>query len=393
MVPRRLLLWLIVLAMLQTAAARSDTVPPPIVLGTSTALSGPAQSLGTGVKLGMEAYFARINRRGGIRGRAITLISMDDGYVPEAAAQNMERLIDQEQVLAVLGNVGTPTAKVTVPIATEKKTLLFGAFTGAGLLRPTPPNRYVINYRASYLQETAAMVRGLLNGGILPYQIAIFSQDDAYGDAGYAGVMRGLEEAGYLYGYRLAHGRYERNTLDVEKGLLTILESPIEPRAIIMIGAYVACAKFIRIAKRALPKVLFLNVSFVGSTALMNALGQDSEGVVVTQVVPHFASDLFLTTDYRRDLLEFAPDAEQSFVSLEGYIVARIFVEGLRRAGPEVNRESIIDALLGIRDLDIGIGTPISFSRETFQGSQKVWPTVIRDGGFEPFDFAALGNR
>ncbi len=379
--------------MLAAMAARSDSAPPPIVLGTSTALSGPAQSLGTGVRLGMEAYFARVNRQGGVRGRSITLISMDDGYVPEAAAQNMKRLIDEERVLAVLGNVGTPTAKVTVPIATEKKTLLFGAFTGAGLLRPTPPNRYVINYRASYLQETAAMVRGLLNGGVLPYQIAIFSQDDSYGDAGYAGVMRGLEEVGYLHGYRLAHGRYERNTVDVQKGLLAILEAPIEPRAIIMIGAYAACAKFIRIAKRALPNAIFLNVSFVGSTALMNTLGEDSEGVVVTQVVPHFASDLFLTTDYRRDLLEFAPNAQQSFVSLEGYIVARIFVEGLRRAGPEVDRESIIDALLGIRDLDIGIGTPISFSAEVYQGSQMVWPTVIRDGHFEPFEFASLEKR
>ena len=160
-----------------------------------------------------------------------------------------------------------------------------------------------------------------------------------------------------------------------------------------MIGAYGACAKFIRIARRALPNTLFLNVSFVGSTALMNALGEDSEGVVVTQVVPHFASDLFLTTDYRRDLLEFAPAAQRSFVSLEGYIVARIFVEGLRRAGAKVDRESIIDALLGIRDLDIGIGTPISFSPESHQGSQMVWPTVIRDGRFEPFDFASLANR
>jgi len=341
----------------------------------------------------MEAYFSRINHEGGVYGRMVRLISMDDGYVPAAAAQNMAALIDEEQVLAVLGNVGTPTAKVTVPIAIEKKTLLFGAFTGAGLLRPTPPSRYVINYRASYRQETAAMVRGLLDRGILPYEIAIFSQDDAYGDAGYAGVMRGLEEAGYLHGYRLAHGRYERNTVDVEKGLLEILEAPIEPRAVIMIGAYAACAKFIRIAKRALPNTMFLNVSFVGSTALKSTLGNDSEGVVVTQVVPHFKSDLPLVMDYRRDLREFAPDAEYGFVSLEGYVVARIFVEGLQRAGPGVDRESIIDALLGIRELDIGIGTPVGFSPESHQASQTVWPTVIREGRFEPFDFAAIPNR
>lgn len=382
-----------VMWILVSLSAHGDTTRPPIVLGMSTALSGPAQSLGSGMKAGLEAYFARVNWDGGIHGREIALVAMDDGYVPEAAARNMAALIDEENVLAVLGNVGTPTAKVTVPIATEKKTLLFGAFTGAGLLRPSPPNRYVINYRASYLQETAAMVRGLLSRGVLPYQIAIFSQDDAYGDAGYAGVMRGLVDAGYVHGYRLAHGRYERNTRDVEKGLLAILEAPIKPRAVIMIGAYAACAKFIRVARRSLPDAMFLNVSFVGSTALKNTLGSDSEGVVITQVVPHFESDLALIDEYRQDLLEFMPEAHPGFVSLEGYIVARIFVEGLRRAGPKVDRESIIDALLGIRNLDIGLGESIQYSEDSYQGSQTVWPTIIKDGRFEAFDFAPAAAR
>ena len=381
------ILFIAILSMTASALADSQANRAPIVLGMTAALSGPAQSLGAGMKEGMEAYFARVNWDGGMFGRKISLVTMDDGYVPEAAARNMAALIDEENVLAVLGNVGTPTAMVTVPIASERRTLLFGAFTGAGLLRPNPPNRYVINYRASYLQETAAMVHGLLARGVLPYQIAIFSQNDAYGDAGYAGVMRGLQEAGYLHGYRLAHGRYERNTQDVEQGLLTILESPIKPRAIIMIGAYAACAKFIRIARRSLPDAMYLNVSFVGSTALRNALGDASEGVVITQVVPHFESDLPLVAAYRRDLLEHDPRAEPGFVSLEGYIVARIFVEGLRRAGPLVDRESIIDALLGIHHFDIGLGTPIHFSEESYQASQSVWPTIIRNGRFEPFAF------
>ena len=133
----------------------------PIKVGMSTALSGPAQSLGKGMKTGIEIYFERINQEGGVHGRKLQLTTIDDGYVPAAAAKNMATLIDNEKVLAVLGNVGTPTAKVTVPIAIEKKTLLFGAFTGAGILRPDPPSRYVINYRASYVQETTAMVRGL----------------------------------------------------------------------------------------------------------------------------------------------------------------------------------------------------------------------------------------
>lgn len=389
----RTALWLLWLMLAVSTRAHADTGSRPIVLGMSSALSGPAQSLGRGMKVGMEAHFASVNREGGVHGRRIELIAMDDGYVPEAAARNMLALIEEENVLAVLGNVGTPTAKVTVPIAIEKRTLLFGAFTGAGLLRSDPPSRYVINYRASYLQETAAMVKGLLARGILPYEIAIFSQNDAYGDAGYSGVLHGLKESGYLHGYRLAHGRYERNTLDVETGLLEILESPIRPRAIIIIGAYAACAKFIRIARRSLPETMFLNVSFVGSTALRDTLGDASEGVLITQVVPHYESDLPLVVEYRRDLRDFSPGTEPGFVSLEGYIVARIFLEGLRRAGPDVDRESIVDALLSIDELDIGIGPPIRFGKDNHQGSQTVWPTVIREGRFRPYAFDVTGTR
>jgi ABC-type branched-subunit amino acid transport system substrate-binding protein len=149
-----------------------------------------------------------------------------------------------------------------------------------------------------------------------------------------------LVGGGYRQGHQLPHGRYERNTLNVGPGLPTILEAPIKPRAIIMIGAYAACAKFIRIARRALPETIYLNVSFVGSMALKNALGPDGEGVIVTQVVPHFESDVSLTPEYHRDLKDYAPEADPGFVSLAGYIVARIFVEGLRRARPDVDRTS-----------------------------------------------------
>ena len=377
---------LLLVGVLLRATAEEAT---SIRIGMSAALSGPAQSLGTEMKLGIETYFHQVNLTGGVNGRRLELIAMDDGYVPRAAVRNMNHLIDAEGVLAVIGNVGTPTAKLTVPIAIEKKTLLFGAFTGAGLLR-SPPKRYVVNFRASYAQETAAMVDGLLDAGILPYEFAIFSQDDSYGEAGHKGVIQGLEAAGYPHARDLPHGRYERNTLDVQSGLLTILESPVRPRAIIMIGAYAPCAKFVRIAKRALPNTVYLNVSFVGSMALKEALGADGEGVIVTQVVPHFGSDLPLTQAYSRDLVAYEPGAEPGFVSLEGYVVARIFVEGLRRTGKKVSRETIIDALLSIRNFDIGLGTPIHYTTKSYQGSQKVWPTIIRDGAFQPVDLSRL---
>ena len=365
----------------------------PIVLGMSSALSGPSKFLGIGIKEGIESYFARINKEGGVFGRQLKFITLDDGYVPEAAVRNMHILLDEEQVLAVLGNMGTPTAAVTVPIATEKKTLLFAPGTGAELLRQHPPNRYVINYRASYAQETAVMVRGILESGILPHEIAIFTQNDSFGDDGYRGIIKGLQSAGYDQGYLLPHGRYERNTINVEQGILTILEAPIKPKVIIMVGAYGACAKFIRIMKRVLSDTIYMNVSFVASTALKNALGPDGEGVIITQVVPHFESNLPLTLEYLKDLKSYDPEAEPDFLSLEGYIVARIFIEGLKRAGPDVDKETIIDAILSINNLDIGLGIPISYKNDSHQGSQMVWPTVIRNNRFESFDFSSLKSN
>jgi ABC-type branched-subunit amino acid transport system substrate-binding protein len=209
-----------------------------VVVGMSTALSGPAQALGQGVKAGVAARFAELNAAGGIHGRKVRLVALDDGYEPDRCAPNMRKLIDEEKVFAVIGNVGTPTAIVSVPIANEKKTLLFGAFTGAGVLRKSPPDRYIINYRASYAEETAAMIGGILDEmGVAPEEIAFFTQNDGYGDAGYNGAIKALEARGYAQAKDLAHGRYTRNTTNVEDGLIEILEAPVPPRVVIMVGA------------------------------------------------------------------------------------------------------------------------------------------------------------
>ena len=231
--------------MFGSAQVFADTVK----VGMSAAFSGPTAALGNGVKSGVEAYFKEINAKGGINGNTLELVGYDDGYEPAKASPNMEKLIDQDNVIAVIGNVGTPTAVVTVPIANEKKTLLFGAFTGAGLLRKSPPDRYIINYRASYADETSAMIQGLMSSGIKPEEIAFFTQNDGYGDAGYNGAVKALKDAGFADADSLAHGRYTRNTTNVESGLATILDAEVEPKAVIMVGAYAPCAKFIQLAK------------------------------------------------------------------------------------------------------------------------------------------------
>ncbi|MDP3401509.1 MAG: ABC transporter substrate-binding protein, partial [Brevundimonas sp.] len=174
-----------------------EAVAEEIRLGMSTALSGPTAELGLEMQRGVLAGLERANRRGGVQGRALRLITLDDGYEPIRTAPNMRRLIEQEQVLAVIGNVGTPTAIAAIPLAREHRTLLFAPFSGAGVLRRDPPERYVINVRASYAEEIAAMVDALIGvGGLRPEEIAFFTQRDGYGDAGYVGGFAALKRHG-----------------------------------------------------------------------------------------------------------------------------------------------------------------------------------------------------
>lgn len=369
------------------AAVSLPAETPEIVLGMSAALSGPSAALGRGMRTGVEALLRRVNDGGGVDGRRLRLVVLDDSYQADPVRDNMMRLVDHEHVLAIVGNVGTQGASVAVPIATERKVLLFGAFSGAELLRKSPPDRYVINLRASYAEETDLMVRGLLKRGIRPQQIAFFTQKDAYGDSGFAGAARALNELGFTDTASLAHGRYERGTLDVEEGVLALIQARVRPRAVIMVGAYGACAKFIRLARQLLPSATYLNVSFVGSAALNQALGADGDGVIITQVVPHYDSNLPGVAEYRQALARSAPGTAPDFISLEGYLVAKAFVEGLRRAGANPSRERIVDAIESGGPIDVGIGVPLRYSRADHQGSHQVWLTVIRDGQLVPLEW------
>jgi ABC-type branched-subunit amino acid transport system substrate-binding protein len=371
----------VVVAILSASAARSAHADD-LNIGMSGALSGPAAALGQGMKSGIAAYFARVNAAGGVHGRTLRLIALDDGYEPSRAAANMHKLIDEHKVFAVLGNPGTPTAAVSVPIANSKHVPFFGAFTGAGLLRKTPPDRYIINFRASYAQETAEMVRGITELGIRPDEIAFFTQNDAYGDAGYNGGIAALSKLGYAGAERLPHARYPRNTVDVEGAVARLLDPTLHPRAIIMIGAYKPCAKFIQLARRHGLHALFINVSFVIGDSLLRELGPAADGVIVTQVVPPVDSELPAVREYR----DVVPVAERSFVSLEGFLAARAFVEGLRRAGPGATSETFIDALEGAGPIDLGLGEPLELSKTRHQLSNHVWPTLVEGGRFRLLD-------
>lgn len=357
-------------------------------VGMSTVLTGPSAGLGLEMRRGVQMRFDAANADGGVHGRKLELIALDDGYEPARTAPNMRELIDERDVFAVVGNVGTPTAVVSVPIANEKKVPFFGALTGAGILRRTPPDRYVVNFRASYDQEVKAMIDGLVDEvGIPPERIALFTQNDAYGDAGFSAAVKALSARGYDRIARNTHGRYQRNTLNVEDGLARILDARIEPRAVIMVGTYRANAKFIRLARRERFRAIFLNLSFVGAEAFAKELDGAGDGmVVITQVVPPPSAKLPGVTAYRAALGR----EPATFNSLEGWLAASAFVASLEATGADLSREGFLDAVEAASALDVGLGRTHALGPNEHQVSHQVWPTVLKAGRWRAFEWKSL---
>lgn len=370
----------------QEQAARPQGVTDTdVTVGMAAPFSGPAKELGRGMKTGIDIAFEAVNEAGGVNGRKLHLVALDDGYEPERTRTVMKELYEARKVFAFIGNVGTPTAEVSVPYALEKKALFFGPFTGAGLLRHDPPDRYVFNYRASYAEETAASMKYLVDvKRIPPEQIAVFAQQDGYGDAGFNGVARMLRKYGRDPDKALRVG-YKRNTSDVQEAVDGILKSKQKIRAVIMVPTYKAAAKFIDKVKADRPDMLFMSVSFVGSQALADELvaygPKVAEGVMVTQVVPLPTSKSTAVLKYQALLPKYSVGEKPDFVSLEGYLAAQLFIEALKRAGREFTTEGLIDALEQMRGVDLGVGATMSFGMSEHQASHKVWGTILDAGG------------
>src|SRR6478735_7037710 len=228
------------------------TRPPPrgigekeIRFGIAAPFSGSARELGRQMKLGIETAFNRINEAGGVDGRMLKLFAADDGYEPTRTPDAMKQLYEKDQVFGIIGNVGTPTAVVAIPYSLERKMLFFGAFTGSNVLRNDPPDRYVFNYRASYVEETDAVVRYLVRmRKIQPKQIAVFAQQDSFGDAGYAGVAKAFRTLG-VSDSTILRLNYKRNTVDVDDAVNQLKAQKAPIRAVVMVATYRAAAKFI----------------------------------------------------------------------------------------------------------------------------------------------------
>lgn len=350
-----------------TLAGAQGVTESTITLGQGAALSGPAAELGIQMRDGALAYFNHVNNTGGVHGRKIVLKSVDDGYEPAGAVAATKKLINDEKVFALFGYVGTPTFNAAAPILTEAKVPLVAAFTGAESLRD-PLNRYVFNVRASYYDETEQIVQHLTAMSV--DKIAVFYQNDAYGRAGLEGVTRALKRRKMEMA---GTATVERNTVDVAKAVAEMRKS--SPQAIVMVSAYKSCAAFIREMKKAGMNPSFWNVSFVGSAALAKELDKEGRGVQISQVVPFpWDSSIPVVKEYQK--LIVAEGKTINFSSLEGFISAKVMVEGLRRAGKAPTREGLIKALESMSAYDVG-GFKISYSPTDHRGSRFVDLTII----------------
>ena len=348
-----------------------------ILFGQVAALNGPAQALGQGMREGILAAFEEANRAGGINGRKFELKSIDDSYEPEKTIEATNKAIKEDKVFALVGAVGTPTSRAGQPIATAAKVPFIGPFTGAEFLR-NPFNRYVVNIRASYFQETEAWVEHLTNDlGVT--RIAILYQDDAFGLSGLAGVKKAMEKRNLSL---VAEGTFKRNTIAIKSALLEIMKS--QPQAVVTVGPYKPIATFIKLARQLKVDATFVAISFVGSDSLAQELGSEGAGVVVSQVVP-FPGDksLPVVASYHSALAAVNEKSKPGFVSLEGYLAGRLVVEAIRRIPGEPTRDAFLDAIER-EPFDLG-GMKLTFSATQNQGSNQVYFTVLQsDGLFRP---------
>jgi ABC-type branched-subunit amino acid transport system substrate-binding protein len=351
-----------------------------IKFGQTAALGGEVRDLGLGMRDGILAAFKEVNDKGGIRGKKLELISYNDNYEPGPAINNAKKLIMDDKVFAMLGIVGTPMAKAIEPITSEAKIPMIGSFTGAEFLS-NPFKPYVVNIRSSYYQETESWIKHLTEDKNIK-KIAVLYQDDAFGQAGLEGIKIAVAKRNNIE--IVATDTYERNTMEISWALQTIQKS--NPEAILMVGAYKPCAKFIKTAKSKNMNPIFINISFVGES-LVRELGSLSTGLVITQVVPlPFDPSVAVVSDYQKSLKAQNSSAEFGFVSLEGYINARLAIEVLNHIDGDITRESFINTLYKVGKFDLG-GFSLEYGTQNNRGSSKVFVSIVDDhGNFKYYD-------
>ncbi|MBW1898061.1 MAG: ABC transporter substrate-binding protein [Deltaproteobacteria bacterium] len=371
--------WMFIITLFFIAAygvafAENGVTDNEILLGQSCALTGPAEALGIGMRSGLNAYFSKINEKGGINGRRIRLISRDDGYEPDEAIVNTRELIGKRDVFLLIGEVGTPTSKAVVPIAEKAKVPFFCPFTGAEFLR-NPFKKYVINLRGSYFEEMEKLAQYLIDKKKLK-KIACLYQNDGYGQAGLAGIQKALTKRNMELA---ATGTYERNTVAIKSAVLSIRKA--RPDAVVMVGAYKPCAEFIKLARKTgMGKTVFCNISFVGTEALRQELGDSGEGCIISQVVIFpWDETIPIVQEYTNDMKKYQPEAKIGFVSLEGYMAGKLFCSIAESVEGDLTREKFLSAIEKKKTFDLG-GAVLHFGPGDNQGMDEVFLTIIKGG-------------
>jgi ABC-type branched-subunit amino acid transport system substrate-binding protein len=374
--PQRFALALVLSVSAHAAVAEDGVSDTAILFGQVAALQGPARDLGQGMRDGILAAFSEVNGSGGIAGRSLQLKSLDDGYEPEKTVEVTKEIIQEDKVFALVGAVGTPTSKAGQPIATAAKVPFVGPFTGAEFLR-NPYNRYVVNIRASYFQETEAWIEHLTKDLAIS-KIAILYQDDAFGIAGLEGVQRAMAKRNMSL---VASGSFLRNTTAVKSALLDIMKA--RPEAVVTVAPYKPVAEFIKLARKLKFDPVFVAISFVGSDSLAKELGREGAGVIVSQVVPSpWDTSLPAVAAYQHAIARLDANAKPGFVSLEGYLAGRLVAAALRRIGSEISRENFLNAMHQ-SPFDLG-GVVLRYGTANNQGSDHVYFTVLQaDGSFK----------
>jgi branched-chain amino acid transport system substrate-binding protein len=319
-----------------------------IVLGQSAAFTGPAAQLGIQFHAGAKLWFDQVNDKGGVFGRRIDLKTMDDGFEPARCVANTRRLID-EGVFALFGYTGTSTSLAAMPAVKSSQIPFIAPCTGAMSLRE-PYLKNVFLLRASYNDETALIVKQLTHVGLK--KIAVFYQNDPYGQAGLEGVTLALS---HLKLQPVAIATVERNTVDVDAAVKALMLA--NPDAVVQISAYKSSAAFIRAARKVGYGGTFHNMSFVGTQALADELGKDGAGVVVSQVVPSpYSSKKPIAREFAESIKNAESPVQANFSSMEGYLAAKLFTEALRRAGNEsaIKRADLIRGFETTGGLSLG---------------------------------------
>lgn len=355
---------------------------PPIKLGVSTVLSGPSKNLGMQYNMGARLYFDKVNAGNGINGRKIELIIYDDTYNPNPCINNTKKLIIEDRVDLLFNYVGTPTTTAMLPllkIYSESNIILFGNLSGAGGQRTPPYDQFVYNIRPSYRQETEKLVDFFYKKGLK--KIGVIYQIDGYGRSGFVGVKSKLKELG---GTITAEASYSRGQ-SFDQSMTTQVEhmKSMKVDCIISVGSYEACAAFIRDSRKGNLMVPIANISFVGSESLTNLLTLNRlpiENLYFSEVVPYYKnSTLPVVKEYNERLQE--KGLKPNFISLEGYINAKLLAMILEASSQIIKRENIKDIISNMPHIDIGLEEKLKFEDDSNQILHKVYLYTLLENG------------